>query len=351
MKILINTPHLEHLGGVANHYKGLRNYWKEDVIYNFIGGRNGISGILIIPFDIFKFLVKCLIFYPDIIILNPSLGKNAIPRDFLFLKLATLFGFKTIVFFHGWNKNQEQKINSNFKKFASKLDRAHTIIVLAEEFRRTLLNWGIKSPIYLTSTKIDDQLLSKFDFSEKSQNYNILFLSRIEKEKGIFIAIDAYEKIQKKYPNSSLTIAGDGSALVSAKKIVIDRKIKNTNFLGKISGKNLKNAFRNANLYLFPTYGEGMPTSVLEAMAFGLPVISRPVGGLNDFFENDKMGYLIDSFNSDDFTERISFLFEHEEKMMDIGKYNHYYAIEKFLASKVAKQLENICKETWKRTK
>jgi glycosyltransferase involved in cell wall biosynthesis len=85
-----------------------------------------------------------------------------------------------------------------------------------------------------------------------------------------------------------------------------------------------------------------MPTSVLEAMAFGLPVITRPVGGLVDFFENDKMGYLIESLNPLDYAQKIDLLINDIEKANAIANYNMEYAHEYFLASKVARQLEKI---------
>src|SRR5690606_14828385 len=113
MKILINTPDISILGGVANHYKGLKNYWTEDVSYNFIGGRNDIPGSVILIYDFLKFILKCLFFQPDVIILNPSLGETAIKRDALYLRISKFLNIKTIVFFHGWNKDQEKIISEN----------------------------------------------------------------------------------------------------------------------------------------------------------------------------------------------------------------------------------------------
>jgi hypothetical protein len=76
MKILINTPDTSILGGVANHYKGLKSYWTEDVRYNFIGGRKGIPGSLVLIYDYLKFFFICLFVNYDVVVLNPSLGKR-----------------------------------------------------------------------------------------------------------------------------------------------------------------------------------------------------------------------------------------------------------------------------------
>ena len=79
MKILVNTPSMNLLGGVANHYDGLKAFWTEKVQYNTIGKRNkNGSGIYWLPWDILKFIFRLLFFRPNVILLNPSLGRTAL---------------------------------------------------------------------------------------------------------------------------------------------------------------------------------------------------------------------------------------------------------------------------------
>ena len=106
----------------------------------------------------------------------------------------------------------------------------------------------------------------------------------------------------------------------------------------------MKEAFRKGDLYLFPSFHEGMPTSVLEAMAFGIPVITRPVGGLVDFFENEKMGKMVDSIKPSDFTEAIESLLTNVNLVKQISLYNYQYAQKHFLASRIALDMENKLK-------
>lgn len=347
MKILINTPDISLLGGVSNHYKGLKNFWHEDITYNHVGGRKKIPGLLILPFDFIKFFFVCLFGKYDLIVLNPSLGHTALKRDALFLKIASFFKLKTIVFIHGWDKEMEKLISKNPRNFKNKYQNSACFIVLSSEFKDTLIRWGFKQPIYLTTTKVDNSLIADGDKKPKTREHRILFLARIVREKGVFIALKAFQKVNLKFPDIIFSIVGDGEDLSEIRKIIVEEEIKNVEITGALYNSELISAFKNSSIYLFPSYyGEGMPTSVLEAMAFGLPIITRPVGGLVDFFENEKMGYLIDSLNSDDFAGKIIYFLNTPEKIKEIGDYNHRYAKQHFMASEVAKKMEAIFNET-----
>lgn len=102
-----------------------------------------------------------------------------------------------------------------------------------------------------------------------------------------------------------------------------------------------------SHIYILPTYhGEGMPHSLLEAMGFGLPVITRPVGGVIDFFEHGKMGYITESKDPAVLAELIENLIEDAELRREMAIYNFKYAQQRFLSSEVVKRLERIYKDT-----
>jgi glycosyltransferase involved in cell wall biosynthesis len=347
MKVLINTPNIDLHGGVSNHYKGLRIFWNINVYYNYIGSRKHIPGFLIFPFDFVKFFFICLFKKMDLVVLNPSLNKKAITRESIYFKTAVLLKKKVIIFWHGWSPEMVELIDANPNWFVKKFKRSLSHIVLSNSFKIDLIRWGVESPIYLSTTKVDDRILKGFHYSQKQvSDFTILFLSRIEIYKGIYITLNAYKELVKKYENIHLLIVGEGSQLKNAKDFAIKNSLKNIYFTGNLTGEALVNAFKKSSIYVLPTYNEGMPTSVLEAMAFGLPIITRPVGGINDFFKDGEMGYLIDSLDPHEFTEKISFLFENGNIINKMGGYNYEYASSYFLASKVVLQLESIFKDS-----
>ena len=253
-----------------------------------------------------------------------------------------MFGKKVAVFFHGFNADVIKDLNVDYLK--DNLNKCECIFILAKEFVDIVKSWGVTTPIHLTTTKVNDRLIENFDVNTKNYNAkNILFLARVEKAKGIYTALDAVKILQEKDKDIKLRIAGVGGELENAKQYAIDNNIT-ADFLGNISGDTLINEFKTANVYILPTHAEGMPTSVLEAMAFGLPVISRPVGGLCDFFENGKMGQLIESLQPEDYANAIEFFMNNPDKIQEMSKFNNEYAKENFLASSVAKNIENVFK-------
>lgn len=338
-KLLINTPDINALGGVANHYLGLKRYWNCRVQYNSIGS-NKYRKILT-PFTIIKYVWYLLIFRPDMVLLNPSLGNTALHRDFFYLRLAQLFRKKVSVFIHGFNLEYAAK--ADWKWIARNLNKAEHIIVLAQAFKDILTSKGIERPISLSTTKVPDSMIEDFDITDRNGEIkNILFLSRVEKAKGVFETVQTYSILKKKYPYLKLRIVGDGTDLPKLQQYVKDKNIDGITFTGGLRGQTIIDEYKNADFFFFTSHGEGMPTVVLEAMAFGLPLITRYVGGLCDFFEDGKMGRITDSLNPDDYAKLIEPYLQDKELTKNTSLYNHRYAKEHFLASKVAKQIEDI---------
>lgn len=348
MKVLINTPNYTkpHLGGVANHFYGLLPYWTESVKYNIVGSRGKPgTGSRWFLYDVIKFVLRVLTFRPDAVIVNPSLAPTALRRDVFFMNIAHGMGKQVIVHFHGFNVSYAREMDG--RKFVHRFKNATSFIVLNRAARDQLREWGIKQPIYLSTTKVDDRMIEGYDVNVRTGEIrNILYLGRVEEEKGIYISLDTFALVQQKHPELSFSVVGDGSALEDAKHYAKDKGIRNVEFTGALSGNALTDRFKSADLYLFTSFHEGMPTSVLEAMAFGLPVVTRPVGGLVDMFETGKMGEMVDSSEAKDFVSPIERLITHREETRQIGLYNHSYSKEHFLASKIAMKIESIIRKS-----
>ena len=288
----------------------------------------------------------------DIVHINPSLNLKSFLRDGLLVYQAKLKRLPVLVFFHGWQKDFEQLVTSKFFGFFKKtFGKADAFIVLSGEFKKTLEKWGVTQPIYLGTTAVDESLLKGFSISDKLERVQkaspikILFLARLHKEKGIFETVDAVSMLIQKGVSVLLSIAGDGliskelGDYIRSKEIARDQ----IRMLGDVRGLDKINAFVEHDIYCLPTYyGEGLPTSVLEAMAFGLPVITRPVAGLADIFLDGKIGFLCRGKTPAEIAGALEKLIQDRHLLLKISQYNYVFAKEHFMASAVAKRIMDI---------
>lgn len=344
MKILIISPEIHRLGGVANHYLGLSSHWTFNVEYIFYGKRTDSMStwkvLLLYPFDFLRCLFKIIFCHIDVVIINPSLRTAQLFRDGLFLLLARSCGKPVVTFIHGFDVDLANKFAKKKGLFQWCYNKSSFIYTLYSGFKELLQNAGIKCPILLTSTKVANELLSDVELEERKNIKNILFVARIIKQKGIFIAIKTFEQLKLKYPYLTLTICGDGPDLVGAKEYVLSHQISDVTFKGNVSGNSLRDEYIKGDLYILPTYSEGMATTILESMAFGLPFITRPTGGVIDFYTKD-MGYLVDSFDPSDYVREIETLIKNPTRISEISRFNMKYAKEHFMADKVTAKFEN----------
>lgn len=138
----------------------------------------------------------------------------------------------------------------------------------------------------------------------------------------------------------TLTIAGDGSALDSAILYAKEHHI-NAIFLGYVSGQKKGDILNCSDILFFPSsYGEGLPCSILEGMGFSLCILTRNVGGIPDFFENEKMGLMTDSLDPEFFAKVINDYSKDPVRLNSIKQYNKQYAYDHFRAEVVAQRLE-----------
>ena len=361
MKVLLTTPAITGKGGVSHYYKAilptLLDSTNIDLSCIEIGSASNSYKFLHPITDQIKIwnMLKGKNF--DLVHVNPSLDPKSLLRDGLILYMAKKRLLPTVIFFHGWDLFCESQINYRFLSlFKNVILNADTIIVLASQFRERLKAWGIDRPIYTETTAIEDELLSEFKIERKLAQLNeiklvkVLFLSRVEKYKGIFETIDSIKILIERNYSVSLSIAGEGGAVTEVKNHLkkLNLNGNGVTLLGHVNGKDKISILNSHHIYVLPTKHEGMPVSVLEAMAFGMPVVTSPVGGIKDFFLDGKMGFLIEKKDPLMIANLLERLILSKKKLMDIALYNHIYAKKRFLGSIVAERIKDVYFKTIK---
>ncbi len=360
--MLVLFPSLDLIGGVVNYCNSIFNHYKSGsfTLEHFLIGRrpgkdSNIYYLIVLFCDFVKLFFK--LFNKDyaLVHLNPSLGTSAVLRDALFLLVARMHSKKILIFWHGWDEEFEKRIDNNTMLsllFRAAFKKADAFVVLASSFKEKLRHWGFSQEIYLETTAVEDSLLNGFSIDRKIKNLKgvgklqILFLSRIELAKGIMETIDAFSAIDIEERDLSLVIAGDGPDYDLVKKHVMESGDERINLLGYVRGEKKRNVLENSHIMCFPTYyGEGLPVVILEAMAFGMAIITRPVGGIPDIFREGENGYYVKSLDKDPFSKLLKSVISDKESLVRMSISNYRFAREHFLSSIIANRLDNIYKK------
>lgn len=343
-KVLITVPELSRPGGVSGLYNILQLNKEENVSYFEIHGFAASNKVFRF-FDLIFIYITFILKLPhyNIVHSNPSLSPKSYYRDGFFILLSLLFRKKVVVSWHGWDDKFAQQIFKNkiLKKiFRLSYQKGDYHIVLGLVFKKKLEALGVVSKILIESNAASDTFLNGEIAKEISRDKvtNILFLSRIEKYKGIYIAIDAVSRLPKSTP-VTLIVAGDGAELPKVREYVINNHIECVRFVGYVEGEKKHEVLKSGDLLLFPTYSEGMPIVILEAMLYGMPVITRPVGGIPDWVTNNENGLLIESLDSEEFAEAIKKLLLNSDLYNQINKNNIVKAAKYFTPKAVNERI------------
>ena len=358
-KVLIHAPNLSTPGGKQTYYAAVKDYFRDEVSFFFYGAQGKKESKLT---TLLRMINNYRQFYRqlkkgqfDVVLLNPSLNPKSFFRDSLFALICSWVGVKFVVFWHGWQWEFEEKVVRKILPFFKlTFGKADGMILLAREFQDKLREYGYQKPIYLETTVVDNFIFN-YDINTSTAKSTrtdeaetvLLFLARVEKVKGVYESIDSFHRIQAKHPHAVLNIAGTGGALEEAKQYVADKGIRNVNFLGWITGEQKAQALYDADIYLLASYhGEGMPCSLLEAMATGQSVITTDVGGIKDFFQPNKMGLFVRPADTDDLEKQMDKLLSDPGLLKRTRAFNATYARERFTPELVSARLEQIFKNT-----
>lgn len=128
------------------------------------------------------------------------------------------------------------------------------------------------------------------------------FIGRLSYEKGI---LQFLESVKRFSPNSKIKflIIGDGPLKTEVAVFIKENQLKNTSFLGWIGHENLSSYLNQMKLLIIPSYSEGLPNIMIEAMGCGTPILASKVGCIPDFITDLENGFIMHN-NSPDCIER-----------------------------------------------
>jgi glycosyltransferase involved in cell wall biosynthesis len=125
---------------------------------------------------------------------------------------------------------------------------------------------------------------------EPQARARLLFVGRLSVQKNLFLLLRALEGVSSRFET---TLVGDGELAGELKKTVRDLRLEGVRFYGRADAAELRQLYRDADLFVLPSDREGMPLALLEAMAAGLPVVGTDVPGIRDVVTQGESGILV----------------------------------------------------------
>lgn len=169
----------------------------------------------------------------------------------------------------------------------------------------------------------------------------VLYVGRLSKEKGVLTLLQAFKRL-----NVPLRIAGTGPIQNECKEFVSLHDMNHVTFEGYCQGEKLEELFRQAAFLIIPSeWYENAPMSVLEAFAYGKPVIGSNIGGVPEQIIPGETGYLFEAGNTDALMEAVVSLWENSIKIENMGRTSRQSIETKYCLSQHMQRLTQIYNE------
>ena len=341
-------------GGVVNFVGTLRSSLGEAVtIDDFtIGRRRGRVGrllrVLFPVLDALRLWTYLRGKHYEACHLNPSLDAPSVIRDGLMLLVLRLRGMRNIVVsFHGWDLSVQGRIGNNailLRLFRWVYDGASHILVLAPQFAAWLEQHGFSSnKTQLFTTMFDPNLFKGVERHSVGQRVELLFMGRLVIEKGVYELLAAFKQLVELYGNLHLTLAGSGPEIARIESWINSERMADRIALpGYLQGKAKAQLLLDSDIFILPSYSEGCPVAMLEAMAAGLPVVATAVGGIPGVIGDGVNGVLLRACEPSCIAEAVRKLIDCESYRANIGLTNREEAWAKYSARAVAGLFEGL---------
>jgi glycosyltransferase involved in cell wall biosynthesis len=266
---------------------------------------------------------------PKILYYIPA-GPNRIPlfRDIVLLLAVRWLFPKTVFHFHASGVSELIPKLPRVLQFLAKLalNRPDVAIQLSSLIGNDAEYFNA-ARVYTIPNAAEDNR-DRFIVSEESdgnQSVQLLYLGTVCESKGIFILLDACAELRKESQNFQLHIVGSFQP-ASMKQRLIDQVNRlglsqHVTLHGQMIGDAKWAMFARSDIFCFPTYyeSEGFPCVLLEAMSFGLPIVSTRWRGIPSIVEQNETGFLIDPKDSQQLSDKLKHLIQDAELRQEMG--------------------------------
>ena len=296
-------------------------------------GRFSVKNIFLAVSQFTRFFGEMLRTRPQIVHLHTSHGLGWL-KDTLYIPITKLFGSKFVLHIHAADYKQLVWENNKLLGWYSRsaMRQADLIVTVSEEWEKLIAQIAPAEKIVTLRNCIDTK---EFDLKRNTngKTCSALFLGSVGDRKGTFDLIRAVALLsdQEKERLQVMIAGGEESHkdLQKAAGLIDDLGLGEVcKLVGVVRGQGKLELLAGSNLFVLPSYREGLPMAILEAMASGQAVLSTMVGGIPEVVREGHNGYLVQPGDIQGIAEKISILLKDEELLLKMGENSRSIALE-----------------------
>lgn len=338
-KICMIGPDITVKGGISSVVKGyLNSSLVEEYSVKYISSHidgNKVKKFIKAICAYYKFIKVCLKEKPNIVHIHSSFGASFY-RKSIFIFISNLFNIPILNHIHGAEFDLFYEKAGAFKKKLIKniYSKQDLTIVLSEEWKRLFRQIIDENKIFVLEN-FAPNIKNVYKLNDRD-NY-ILFLGEVGKRKGAYDIPEVVERVSKVRNDIKFLICGNGDT-DKLKEILIKKGIEQyVDFKGWIGTEDKIKLLNSSRIFFLPTYNEGLPMSILEAMSYGLPIISTDVGGIPTLVRDGENGFIFKPGSVDEYAKSILKILEDHSlsiRMFNANreKIKKYYSLENNLS-------------------
>jgi glycosyltransferase involved in cell wall biosynthesis len=329
MNIIITSPSLDtdqNVSGISSVARFIIESNKGNNYFHFQLGKKDDEGrgfvwILRLMKTYFKWANWILSKKNALIHFNLAVDKFGLLRDSPLIFFARLAGKRVIIHLHGG----EFLLNKQWPLWMKLLLRLHftsgaPIVVLSEIEKELIESRFNPRSLFVLPNCIDLSGSALFQRGREEPGLRILFMGRICSKKGIYFIYEALRELKESGISFHFIMAGKGPEDVQYVKtfqaLLGDKFI----FKGVVSGDEKTDVLKQCNVFVLPSFFEGMPIALLEAMSFGLVPVTTDVGSIKYLVKNGKNGFIVKKKSSAEIFTVLKELAVDPLRLTEMGK-------------------------------
>ncbi|MGI6657061.1 MAG: glycosyltransferase family 4 protein [Desulfobulbus sp.] len=264
-------------------------------------------------------------------------------RKCLFFGLCRLFRVPYLIHLHGseflvFYHDESSALGKGLIR--SVFGHAGGILVLSLRWADAVRVFSGPTPIHILPNPIR---FSAIQPAER-QGTTLLFTGRLGRRKGVFDLLEAFVSVQQQVPEARLICCGDGEVETCRNRVQQAGLSHCVDIPGWVDGAQLRQLLARADIFVLPSYDEGLPMSLLEAMAANIAVVTTPVGGIPDLIRDGDNGFLVQPGDVDALAEVLLYLLTNPEQRLAVADRAHE-TVQNYSAERVLGELEAIYRE------